>query len=758
MRRWLGEHRIYLLFAIVLAGMGSTTDGFLSWQNIGLVIQSVSINALLAAGFAMVLITRQLDLSIGATLTFGAMLTAGLFPRWGWIGASAVAMAAGLVIGLTNGFLVAKAKVDSFITTLGTMIIVTGLGLRYCDGGTIFAPDFVASDWLERPWFAKGAGQALSSPLALIALAVVLGCELFLKRTVYGRQLYMVGGNPKTAFYSGLANDRLWIGAFALSGLLSALGGALTAVQLNAAEPGIGNPSLMIVIAAVIVGGTSMQGGRGSVFKSFVALLTINMVAAGFNRHGAGSEIINIANGMILGAIILYEAIQTAQQRLLRGRRHELMEQLDKEFGAVQADDNVEPTTEEPTAEGDPVMQKKDNTLPIVCVTAMACVAMVAIVMMFLLRQSQPQVVTTLPAANATSTPSVKIADLKATDGQPLLPPIESETIPPRPADPEALPETAAGHWYDQEYAVWNVERAPMPASPANGPRGKHIVYLKFVDHPYLTAMSNGMKKVADAHGIELTTMCADNDSNKQKTQVDQVVTMKPDLVIINAVSPKASVPLLRKLYDAGIPVIASNQLISKEGLKYTLCWTGPDDWGQFRMLARKFAEVMNNEGGYAVVRHFPGNSCYDSRTWGAVTELKTIAPNMKVLEMQTTNLDMIETEKVVAGWITRYGKELKGIVSADDSGAQLGINKACENAGRNDIIRIAAGNSKVGMEAIQNGQLHAITYQSAEADGAVPMYLAAKWLSGEKIPEVQYLPKRIITKENVSNYLPPQW
>jgi ABC-type sugar transport system substrate-binding protein len=175
-------------------------------------------------------------------------------------------------------------------------------------------------------------------------------------------------------------------------------------------------------------------------------------------------------------------------------------------------------------------------------------------------------------------------------------------------------------------------------------------------------------------------------------------------------------------------------------------------------MLAREFATLMNHTGGYAIIRHFPGNSCYDSRTWGVVSEISKIAPKMKVLEMQTTNLDMIETEKVVAGWLTRYGKELQGIVSADDSGAQLGINKACENAGRNDIIRIAAGNSKVGMEAIQNGQLHAITYQSAEADGAVPMYLAAKWFSGEKIPEVQYLPKRIITKDNVLDYLPPQW
>ncbi len=765
MRRWLGENRIYLLFVVVLAGMGATTDGFMTWPNMALIMNGVSINALLATGFAVVLITRQLDLSIGATLTLGAMLTAGLYPKLGWIGAAGVAMAAGLAIGLVNGLLVAKAKVDSFITTLGTMIIVTGLGLRYCGGGTIFAQDYAASAWLERPWLATGPGQVLTSPLVVIALGVVVLCELFLKRTVYGRNLYMVGGNPRTAFYSGLSTDNLWMGAFALSGVLSALGGALTAVRLNAAEPGIGSPSLMMVIAAVIVGGTSMQGGRGSAFKSLVALFTINMVAAGFNRRGAGSEVINIANGVMLGAIVLYEAFQTARQRLLRGRRHELMEQIEAEFDTRNVEDDVEIQTNEPNVEGDTVVQKKENSLAAVCVTAMACVAMVAMMMMFLSRQQPvPQIITTTTAPGVAvptakpSAPVVDITQLKSTDRQPLLPKPEPEIVPPRPPSPESLPETDAGHWYDQEYAVWGVERAPMSASPGDGPRGKHVVHLKFIDHPYLTAMSNGMKKVADAYGIRLTTMCADNDTNKQKTQVDQVVTMKPDFVIINAVSPKASVPLLRKLYDAGIPVIASNQLISREALQYTLSWTGPDDWGQFRMLAREFAKLMNHEGGYVIIRHFPGNSCYDSRTWGAVTELRKIAPNMKLLDMQTTNLEMIETEKVVAGWLTRHGKLLKGIISADDSGAQLGINKACENAGRNDVIRVAAGHSKVGMEAIQAGQLHAITYQSAEADGAIPLYLAAEWFSGKKIPEVQYLPKRIITAENVADYLPPQW
>jgi ribose transport system substrate-binding protein len=140
------------------------------------------------------------------------------------------------------------------------------------------------------------------------------------------------------------------------------------------------------------------------------------------------------------------------------------------------------------------------------------------------------------------------------------------------------------------------------------------------------------------------------------------------------------------------------------------------------------------------------------------VTELKKIAPKMRCLEMQTTNLDSEKTKDVVSGWLTRYGKELKGIVSADDSGAQIGINEAVKNARREDIIRVAAGNSKVGMDFVKAGTLQAITYQSPEADGAIPMKLAADWLNGKPIPPIRYLPIHIITKTDVEQFMPAQW
>jgi ribose transport system substrate-binding protein len=154
-----------------------------------------------------------------------------------------------------------------------------------------------------------------------------------------------------------------------------------------------------------------------------------------------------------------------------------------------------------------------------------------------------------------------------------------------------------------------------------------------------------------------------------------------------------------------------------------------------------------------------PGGSPFFSRTYAVVTELRKIAPKMKCLEMQTTKLEAEKTMQVVSDWITKYKGELEGIVSADDSGAQIGINQACKNAGRDEIIRVAAGNSKVGMDFIKAGTLHAITYQSAEADGAMPMKIAADWFCGKEIAKaVYYLPKHIITKDDVDQFLPAQW
>ena len=749
-RQALGESRIFVLLALVFAGMTVMAPHFLTVHNQTTIMKGMSLNVLAVVGLTLVMICRHIDLSIGTSLTLGGMLTIGLQPQLGWFGAMLAGTLAGLAVGGINGLLVARVKIDSFIVTLGAMIVTQGLVYIYGGGGVLTVKDFRLGNWLEQPVL------PLLTPRVIITLSLGIVLSFLLVRTAVGRGFFLVGGNPEAAHNAGLPVRRYVIGAFAMSGMLSALGGALFSASISSATPIMGINSLMEVITAVIIGGTAMTGGRGSIARNMVALIALTMLYNGLELMGAGWEARKMAAGFVLGAVILYEALVERRERLRRGVRHELLEELEqKPDRADTADDSVDSNEEQP------MKRRESNPVLIVCITSLACVAMVAIVAMYLLHiRTVTHAVRAQVGAipTATEVETVDVSNLRSVDGQLLLPPPSGREAPPRPADPEALPETDPGHWYDMEFAGWGVEKVNIPKSPGDGARGKRVIYLKAVDHPYQTAMVAGMQKVADAYGIELSFKTANNDINIQSQQVDQVINARPDLVIVSPVDTEACVPLFRRLNEAGIPVIAINLLPIREAHRYLLAWTGPDDWGQFRKLARKFAELMNYEGGYCIVQHRPGSSPFFSRSNSVTTELAQIAPKMKLLVKQTTDLESEKTKEVVSGWITRFGDGLKGIVSADDSGTQVGINEAVKNANREDIIRVAAGNSKVGMDFIKQGTLHASTFQSPEADGAIPMKLAADWFNGEEIPPIRYLPQAIITKENVEEFLPAQW
>lgn len=749
--RWahrLGEGRILFLLLAVFTVMAMISPHFLTAHNQTTIMKGMSLNVLPVIGLTFVMICGHIDLSVGTSITLGGMLTIGLQPALGWPGAIAVATLAGLAIGIANGLLVARLKIDSFIVTLGAMIVAQGAAYLYGGGGALTVADFSLGDWLEKPL------MPLLTPRVVIALLIGVGFHIFLTRTIAGRGFFLVGGNPAAARNAGLPVSRYLVGAFALSSSLSCLGGALFSASISSAMPTMGNNSLMEVITAVIIGGTAMTGGRGGILRGIVALIALTMLYNGLETMGAGWEARKMAAGLVLGSVVLYEAILARRERLRHGVRHELLAEAENAVPAESlSEDNSDP--EDP-------MNKNHNSLIIVCITALGCTAIVAIFAMYLLSSRQPVLnsapTTPASAVVATGVETVDVSQLKSVDGQWLLPPATPKVIPPRPADPASLPETDAGHWYDMEYSGWGVAKVNQPKSPGNGPRGKKVIYLKAVDHPYQTAMVTGMQKVADAYGIKLSFKTANNDINIQSQQADQVINERPDFVIVSPVDAQACVPMFRKLNQAGIPVIAINLLPAQEAHRYLLAWTGPDDWGQMRKLAQEFARQMHNQGAYVVVQHRPGSSPFFSRTWGPVTELAKIAPNMKFLVAQTTDLESEKTKEVVSGWLTRFGGDLKGVFSADDSGTQVGINEAIKNAGRKDIICVAAGNSKVGMDGVQQGLVQAITFQSPEADGAIPMKLAADWFNGLEIPPVRYLPQAIITQENVAQYLPAQW
>lgn len=790
LRLLLTDSRILLAVLVYLA-MSLASPYFMTLQNQTTILKGMSFALPAAIGLTIVMICGHLDLTIGTNLSLGGVVTLALAPRLGWSGALAAALAAGAAVGLANGLLVARLRVDAFIATLGMMIASQGLIYTLCGGNTVASADFELGRRMESLW-------PLLPPRALIAAGLAVGFDFLMKRTRAGRNIHLIGGNPLTAWSSGIAVERHVIGAFMVSGALACLGGALFSTGICSATPTQGDGALMEVIAAVIIGGTSMSGGRGGVLQSMAALLTLTALYNGLECLGAGWEIRKITGGAVLGAVVLADALQTARRRRTQGRRRELMAELEQ---APQR--GAEDLTEE---ELETMQPRQDKTLAIVVVGCVACVAIVAIFAMYFL--SLRGAILNAPAASpapaaaaansaaerATPAQSLSraqqaIADaeraiaevrqaaeregrpltaqeeerivalLRSDDGQPLILPAETRQAPPRPElPPERYPEDDARHWHDMEYAGWGVEKVNLPKPPGDGPRGKRVLYLKSIDHPYQTAMTRGMGKVAEVYGIRLEIKTADGTSPRQDQQVDQAINERPDLVIISPVEAKSSVSMLKRLNEAGIPVIAINLLPEQEGHKYILAWTGPDDWGQFRLLAREFARRMGNRGSYCIVQHRPGWSTFFGRTYAVTTELKKIAPEMKCLQMQTTMLEAEKTRDVVSGWLTQYGTELKGIVSCDDTGCQVGINQAVKDAGREDIIRVAAGNSKVGMDFVKEGRLHAITYQSSEADGAIPMKLAADWLQGKPVPPIRYLPLHIITQQDVEQFMPAQW
>jgi ribose transport system substrate-binding protein len=503
----------------------------------------------------------------------------------------------------------------------------------------------------------------------------------------------------------------------------------------------------MTVLASVIIGGTLMTGGKGSVLKSYFAVLMLTTLFNGVGCFGLGFEVQIFINGLILAVVVLYEAYVIHRHDMLKGQRPDLLE----EAAALQREPDMD------SEEGENGMKDKDR-FALTTIAIVGIVGIVAIFAMYFMHVRNP-VLQSAGTTVASVTAGIDVFALKGTDGLPLILRDDGgKVIPERPADPSALPEEDKGRWWDIEYAGWKVEKVPMPESPKDGSSGKSIILLKAGDHPYWTAYVNGFEAMAKAYGMKIKVFNGNWNVDLQAQQTDQAINERPDMIIFAPVDATACTPLLRRINKAGIPCIASNTIPCDEAMKYCIAWTGPDDWGQMRMLARLLADRLGKKGGYAIVRHMPGSSPFFSRTFAPITELKEYAPDLKMLAMDTANLEAEGTMQLVSAWLTKYGEELDGIFLAGDGFSMTGTLEALKNAGRDDVVVVAAGNSKTGMDSVKAGQALAVTYQSAEGDGAVPVHTAARWFNGEAIKPVNYLPKHIITKDDVDKFMPAQW
>ncbi len=319
------KYRIYILFVAVFAFMSLLAPKFFNVFNFTTILNAVTMNATVAIGFTLVMICGQLDLSIGTVITFAGVLTMGLQPFLGFTGSIIVAVAGGAIVGLVNGLLVTKARINSFIVTLGTMTILQGSIYQFSGGNSISVTTdevFSISDFLSKNLV------PLVTPRVLITLVLVAVVELMLRRTRAGRNFYIVGGNRTTAWLAGIATDRYTTGAFVLSGVTAAIGGVVSVLVSTAATLKLGENSLMYVISATIIGGTAMSGGKGGVLRSVVAIMTLEMLYTGIILFGLGNEVKIFFAGLILAYVVLYEAYAVYRHDKTLGQRPELMKEL----------------------------------------------------------------------------------------------------------------------------------------------------------------------------------------------------------------------------------------------------------------------------------------------------------------------------------------------------------------------------------------------------------------------------------------------
>jgi galactofuranose transport system permease protein len=298
------------VLAVVVIVAALTLDGFFTGGNIENILLHASFVGLIAVGMTFVIITGGVDLSVGSLVALGGVL-AGLSVGAGWPLALIVPTLACGIIGLVNGLLIAKARLPFFIVTLAGLLGFRGLALVLSGAQTIpisGSPAFV--------WFGQGEIFGLDVPIIIMLVTFVVGA-LVINRTRYGEALFAVGGSEEAARLAGVQVDRVKIIAYTVSGALSGLAGALVAAWLSAGQPLVGQAWELYAIAAVVLGGTLLTGGAGTMLGSLAGLLLFYTIQNVINQVGT---LTSYTQQVVTGAFLI--VVVAAQTYLTRKRTY----------------------------------------------------------------------------------------------------------------------------------------------------------------------------------------------------------------------------------------------------------------------------------------------------------------------------------------------------------------------------------------------------------------------------------------------------
>jgi ribose transport system permease protein len=304
----ISEFGIGLALAAEIIIFSQLTPYFFTTENLLNISLQASITAIIAAGMTFVILTAGIDLSVGSLVAFAGILATSVIKINLPVYLSlTLGILAGLLFGVFSGYIagifVTRFKITPFIVTLALMTIWRGASFVYTEGRPVWElPDVFAY---------LGGGRIIGVPVPTIIMIVVfIGSHVVLTKTRFGRYVYAVGGNAEAARLAGIKTNRILISVYIISGVLSALAGILLASRINSGQPNAGLMYELDVIAAVVVGGTSLFGGRGTIIGTFLGAMLIAVLRNGLNLLNVGSYLQQVIVGVVILLAVLLDQLR----------------------------------------------------------------------------------------------------------------------------------------------------------------------------------------------------------------------------------------------------------------------------------------------------------------------------------------------------------------------------------------------------------------------------------------------------------------
>jgi ribose transport system permease protein len=280
----LARNGIFIAFVVFTIVFGIGSDKFLTLGNLENVLRVTAIIGVMALGVTVVVLSGNLDLSVGSMLSFGTVLVVDLHDKVGPASAIFIMMLAVLALGAVNGFLVGLLKLNSLIVTLGMLSAIQGLTLIYTGGKNVdINPSVQDTTWFR--YFGRGSIADIDMPILIFfLLALIIG--IIIAYTPYGRRVYAVGGNPTAAVFSGIRRSRVVFSTYLVSAFCVGIACIILGSRVMGSQNTVGQGYELQVLAAVILGGTSLLGGSGSILKTVIGVLILGFIENGLLLMG----------------------------------------------------------------------------------------------------------------------------------------------------------------------------------------------------------------------------------------------------------------------------------------------------------------------------------------------------------------------------------------------------------------------------------------------------------------------------------------